>query len=117
MRTWGSSPRMCLIRTTESRPRGSRSSSPGSAPGRVAKARTNAQGRCDAPLLIGNALVAGQYELAFHLDDYFRGRGVKLAAPPFLSTVVIRIGIADAGAHYHVPLLATPWSYSTYRGS
>ena len=89
----------------------------GAEPGRAVKARTNAQGRCDAPLLAGDALVAGQYELAFHLDDYFRRRGVKLADPPFLSTVVIRIGIADAGAHYHVPLLATPWSYSTYRGS
>lgn len=89
----------------------------GAEPARVAKARTNAQGRCDAPLLTGNALVAGQYELAFHVAAYFRAKGVTLPDPPFLSTVVIRIGIADAGAHYHVPLLASPWSYSTYRGS
>jgi 5-hydroxyisourate hydrolase len=88
----------------------------GPKPAQMAKSRTNAQGRCDAPLLSGDALAAGQYELAFHVADYFRRKGVKLPDPPFLSTVVIRIGIADAGAHYHVPLLATPWSYSTYRG-
>ena len=78
---------------------------------------TNADGRCAAPLLSGDAFRAGRYELAFDLEAYFRGKGVRLPDPPFLSTVVIRVGLADAGAHYHVPLLASPWSYSTYRGS
>lgn len=87
------------------------------ASGAPIRRRTNAQGRCDAPLLEGEALRTGQYELAFDLAGYFRAKGVALPDPPFLSTVVIRIGIADAQAHYHVPLLASPWSYSTYRGS
>ena len=83
----------------------------------LAKTATNADGRCAAPLLSGDAMRAGLYELAFDLGTYFRGKGVALPDPPFLSTVVIRVGIADAGANYHVPLLASPWSYSTYRGS
>ena len=83
----------------------------------LAKTTTNADGRCAAPLLSGDAMRAGLYELAFDLGAYFRGKGVQLPDPPFLSTVVIRIGLADAGANYHVPLLASPWSYSTYRGS
>ena len=83
----------------------------------LARVRTNANGRCDAPLLSGDALLAGEYELAFDLAAYFRAKGVALPDPPFLSTVVIRIGIADPAAHYHVPLLASPWSYATYRGS
>ena len=78
---------------------------------------TDANGRSPQPLLSGDAMKAGLYELAFDLEAYFRGKGVKLPQPAFLSTVVIRIGIADAEAHYHVPLLASPWSYSTYRGS
>jgi 5-hydroxyisourate hydrolase len=78
---------------------------------------TDANGRSPQPLLAGEAMKAGLYELAFDLEAYFRGKGVKLPSPAFLSTVVIRIGIADADAHYHVPLLASPWSYSTYRGS
>jgi 5-hydroxyisourate hydrolase len=89
----------------------------GAKPERLKLERTNAQGRCAAPLLEGAGLAVGEYELAFDLAGYFRGRGVVLPEPPFLSTVVIRVGIADAGAHYHVPLLASPWSYSTYRGS
>ena len=83
----------------------------------LVKVRTNAQGRCDEPLLADAAMKPGQYEIAFDLEAYFRGRGVKLAQPAFFSTVVVRIGIADAAASYHVPLLASPWSYSTYRGS
>ena len=83
----------------------------------LARKRTNAEGRCDGPLLEGAAMVAGEYELTFDLAGYFRAKGVALPQPPFLSKVVIRIGIADATAHYHVPLLASPWSYSTYRGS
>ncbi|MEO7742253.1 MAG: hydroxyisourate hydrolase [Usitatibacter sp.] len=78
---------------------------------------TNAEGRCAQPLLSGDAMRAGLYEISFDLEAYFRARGVKLPQPPFLTIVVIRIGIADANAHYHVPLLASPWSYSTYRGS
>lgn len=83
----------------------------------IVRTVTNADGRVDAPLLSGDAMQPGVYELSFDLEAYFRGKGVPLAQPPFLSTVVIRIGIADANANYHVPLLASPWSYSTYRGS
>jgi 5-hydroxyisourate hydrolase len=83
----------------------------------IANATTNADGRCAAPLLSGDAMIPGVYELAFDIATYFRGKGVVLPDPPFLSTIVIRIGIADPAAHYHVPLLASPWSYSTYRGS
>lgn len=78
---------------------------------------TNADGRCDAPLLEGDALKPGIYELAFAVGDYFADLGVALPTPRFLDTVVLRVGIADANAHYHVPLLCSPWSYSTYRGS
>ena len=83
----------------------------------LARARTNADGRCDGPLLSGAAMKPGQYELRFDVESYYQRKGVKLPQPPFLSTVVIRIGIADAEAKYHVPLLMSPWSYSTYRGS
>lgn len=83
----------------------------------IVRATTNADGRCAKPLLSGDEMKPGRYELAFDLESYFRAKGVKLTDPAFLSTVVIRIGIADAQAHYHVPLLASPWSYSTYRGS
>ncbi|HXE16691.1 MAG TPA: hydroxyisourate hydrolase [Stellaceae bacterium] len=74
---------------------------------------TNADGRVDAPLLEGDAFRAGEYELLFHAADYFKAG----AARPFLNEVPVRFGIADASQHYHVPLLLTPWSYSTYRGS
>ena len=83
----------------------------------LARATTNRDGRCDKPLLAGDQMKAGRYELSFDLAAYFRGKGVQLPDPPFLSKVVIAIGIADASANYHVPLLASPWSYSTYRGS
>jgi 5-hydroxyisourate hydrolase len=83
----------------------------------LVRTTTNAEGRCPQPLLAGPAMKVGRYELAFDLEAYFRAKGVKLPDPAFLSKVVIRIGIADAAAHYHVPLLASPWSYSTYRGS
>ena len=83
----------------------------------LVRTRTDANGRSPQPLLDGAALKAGRYELSFDLGAYFRGKGVELPDPPFLSKVVIHIGIADAGQHYHVPLLASPWSYSTYRGS
>ena len=78
---------------------------------------TNNDGRCDAPLLEGAALVAGVYELDFAIGDYFARIGDTAPQPRFLDVVTLRFGIADASAHYHVPLLASPWSYSTYRGS
>lgn len=83
----------------------------------VKRARTNADGRTDAPLMTAAEARVGAYELAFHVGDYFRARGAQTAEPPFLDVVPIRFAVADPGAHYHVPLIATPWSYSTYRGS
>lgn len=83
----------------------------------AAASRTNADGRCPAPLLEGDAFRAGRYSLTFHVAAYFRSLGVDLAEPPFLDEVVITFGIADARRNYHVPLLVSPWSYSTYRGS
>ncbi|MFZ3321885.1 MAG: hydroxyisourate hydrolase [Usitatibacter sp.] len=79
--------------------------------------RTNADGRCDTPLLEGAQLLRGEYELAFDVADYFRGLGIALPDPPFISTVTLSFGVADPSSHYHVPLLVSPWSYSTYRGS
>lgn len=77
---------------------------------------TNDDGRCTAPLLEGDAFQPGRYELVFHAGDYLRKTGVQLAEPPFLDEVVIRFGLAD-DEHYHVPLLLSPYGYSTYRGS
>jgi len=79
--------------------------------------RTNPDGRCDHPLLEGAELEVGQYELVFHAGDYFAARGVSLPEPRFLDDIVLRFGVPDAGEHYHVPLLVSPYSYSTYRGS
>lgn len=78
---------------------------------------TNHDGRCDQPLLQGEAFEAGSYELVFAAGDYFRSLGASLPEPLFVDEVVLRFGIADAAQHYHVPLLVSPWSYSTYRGS
>ncbi|CAB3656083.1 hydroxyisourate hydrolase [Trinickia soli] len=78
---------------------------------------TNDDGRCDEPLLEGDALQAGEYELVFHAGDYFAAAGVRVPEPRFVDHVVLRFGIADVAAHYHVPLLVSPWAYSTYRGS
>lgn len=78
---------------------------------------TNADGRTDAPLLEGDLFTPGTYELRFDVGEYFRDTGLSLPEPAFLEMVPIRFGIADAEAHYHVPLLVSPWSYSTYRGS
>ena len=78
---------------------------------------TNDDGRCDQPLLEGDALVAGEYEPVFGAGDYFASIGTKVPEPRFVDRVVLRFGVADAAAHYHVPLLVSPWSYSTYRGS
>ena len=94
---------------------------------RVAEAVTNADGRCDAPLLEGDALVAAEHEIRFAVGDYFRAREGGAApedgtspdalGPRFLDTVVVRFGIAHPDEHYHVPLLVSPHAYSTYRGS
>ena len=78
---------------------------------------TNAEGRTDEPLLASDAMRAGQYQLMFHVAGYFRRAGVTLPDPPFIDQVPLQFGIADANAHYHVPLLCSPWAYSTYRGS
>jgi 5-hydroxyisourate hydrolase len=87
------------------------------APAPPSASRTNADGRCPAPLLEGAAFRAGRYSLTFHVAEYFRSIEVELTEPPFLDEVVITFGIADARQNYHVPLLVSPWSYSTYRGS
>jgi len=88
-------------------------------PGRtlIKQETTNADGRCNAPLLEGAALQPGHYELVFHAGDYFAAQGVELTSPRFLDQVTIAFGIAHADQNYHVPLVVSPWSYSTYRGS
>ena len=80
-------------------------------------ATTNADGRCSAPLLEGDALQIGKYELVFAAGDYFAAQGVVLPEPHFVDDVTIAFGIAAPEQNYHVPLVLTPWSYSTYRGS
>jgi 5-hydroxyisourate hydrolase len=83
----------------------------------VQQLQLNSDGRADAPLLQGEALQPGRYRLVFAVAAYFRARGVALPEPAFLDEVPLDFGIADAAGHYHVPLLASPWAYSTYRGS
>jgi 5-hydroxyisourate hydrolase len=78
---------------------------------------TNADGRSPAPMLEGDAFCAGRYSLTFHVATYFRSLGVVIGEPAFLDEVVIAFGVADPTQNYHVPLLVSPWSYSTYRGS
>ena len=77
----------------------------------------NHDGRADAPLLEDATMRPGAYRLLFDVAPYFRALGAELPDPPFLDTVPLDFGLADPGAHYHVPLLASPWAYSTYRGS
>ena len=79
--------------------------------------RLNSDGRTDTPLIDADKLEVGHYRLVFDVADYFKARGVALPEPPFLGKVPIDFHIADTKKHYHVPLLASPWSYSTYRGS
>ena len=78
---------------------------------------TNHDGRCDSPLLQGEEMRAGQYELVFAAGDYFAKQGVELPEPRFVDRVIIACGIADPTQNYHVPLVVSPWAYSTYRGS
>jgi hydroxyisourate hydrolase len=83
----------------------------------VMQTKTNSDGRTDEPLLSGPSFRVGTFMLSFHIGDYFKRERAKAATPPFLDVVPIQFTIADPNGHYHVPLLATPWSYSTYRGS
>jgi 5-hydroxyisourate hydrolase len=83
----------------------------------VTGAVTDADGRTTEPLITGEQLESGVYELTFHVADYFRRAGHALSDPPFLDVVTVRVGIADPGGHYHVPLLVAPYGYSTYRGT
>lgn len=89
----------------------------GSARGLLRETATNADGRTDAPLIANEPLRIGTYELTFHVGDYFKRRPRPAAGPPFLDEIPIRFSIAEPEGHYHVPLLMTPWSYTTYRGS
>jgi 5-hydroxyisourate hydrolase len=79
--------------------------------------RTNADGRTDQPLLTAGEMRAGRYELVFYVGDYFAAKGPSKPEARFLDRVPVQFGIADATASYHVPLLVSPWAYSTYRGS
>ncbi|HEX8062865.1 MAG TPA: hydroxyisourate hydrolase [Allosphingosinicella sp.] len=83
--------------------------------GEIARATTNADGRC--PDLLRSALAPGRYSIRFSVADYFRRLGVALSDPPFLDDVTVDFGISADGGHYHVPLLVSPYGYSTYRGS
>ncbi|WP_050419268.1 2-oxo-4-hydroxy-4-carboxy-5-ureidoimidazoline decarboxylase [Bradyrhizobium tropiciagri] len=83
----------------------------------VTSATTNRDGRTDAPLIGGRPVPVGKYELTFSVGDYFAARGVPLADPPFLDRITLRFAVSEPEGHLHVPLLVTPWSYATYRGS
>ena len=89
----------------------------GPAPVALKHIQLNHDGRADQPLLADAALLPGRYRLVFSVSPYFLGRGVELPEPAFLDEVPLDFGVADASLHYHVPLLVSPWSYSTYRGS
>jgi 5-hydroxyisourate hydrolase len=78
---------------------------------------TNEDGRTNEPMLSGNAMAVGRYEMMFYIADYYKKLGVQLPDPPFLDKVPVRFAIFDATQSYHVPLICTPWTYSTYRGS
>lgn len=88
-----------------------------SGPIQISEGLTNSDGRMDAPIITEDQMKKGRFELRFHAGDYFRGKGTDLADPAFLDIIPIVFGIADTDSHYHVPLLVSPYSYSTYRGS
>ncbi len=81
------------------------------------KVVTNAEGRTDSPLLSGSGMLAGIYQLEFHVGEYFASKSAPPDKVPFLDVVPVRFGISDPSGSYHVPLLVTPWAYNTYRGS
>lgn len=83
----------------------------------LCESQTNADGRLDAPMLENESFTRGKYELVFSVGEYFRQHQPDLPDPAFVDEVVLRFGIANCEQHYHVPLLVSPWSYSTYRGS
>jgi 2-oxo-4-hydroxy-4-carboxy-5-ureidoimidazoline decarboxylase len=83
----------------------------------VTRATTNADGRTDAPLIGGRPVPIGRYELTFRVGKYFAERQVPTSDPPFLDQIPLRFSVGDPEGHLHVPLLVTPWSYATYRGS
>ncbi|NQU71096.1 MAG: hydroxyisourate hydrolase [Rhodospirillales bacterium] len=83
----------------------------------IAEATTNSDGRCDRPIAADGIFVAGAYQLEFHIGDYFSNAGLTLEVPAFLDVVPVRFSVASADSHYHVPLLVSPYGYSTYRGS
>lgn len=86
-------------------------------PSTVKALQLNADGRADGPLLAADEMAAGRWRLLFEVAAYFRARGAQLPDPPFIDVVQLDFGLADAQGHYHVPLLCSPWAYSTYRGS
>lgn len=86
------------------------------APRLLVSTRTNADGRTDKPLLENEGVKRGLYRLVFHIGDHFRAKGLKLSDPPFIDVVPVEFGLEDGGS-YHVPLVCSPWTYSTYRGS
>ena len=83
----------------------------------VTRAVTNADGRTDHPLIGGRPVPIGRYELIFSVGNYFKARNVPVSDPPFLDDIALRFAVSDPEGHLHVPLLVTPWSYATYRGS
>jgi 5-hydroxyisourate hydrolase len=116
--TYHGGPGVGIAWTLETQAESGESGSAGGAPGwsTLAEGVTNADGRTDGPLLEGSALQTGRYRITFQIGAYFRGRGLTLPEPPFLDVVVVQVSL-QAGESYHVPLLTSPWSYSTYRGS
>jgi hydroxyisourate hydrolase len=90
---------------------------PDGRPRRVKTVTTNADGRTDTPLLAEGEMKPGRYELTFHVGAYFKAVGAAVTDPPFLEQIPVRFAITDPEGHYHVPLLVSPWSYATYRGS
>lgn len=107
-----------VLDTAQGRPAGGMAVTLAKADGTVLKRVVlNADGRNEGPLLQGGELAVGSYRLSFEVAAYFRTQGMQLPEPPFLDVVNLDFGVADASAKYHVPLLVSPWSYSTYRGS
>ena len=88
-----------------------------SGPIHISEGYTNADGRMNQPVITESQMKQGRFELRFHAGDYFRSKGATLSDPAFLDVIPIVFGIADTNSHYHVPLLVSPYSYSTYRGS